>query len=353
AWAGDPDPAHPGGRLNQHRDQTDLRDLDILSEIREHWVTLNQRWPLGKPTLRMMLNGTHYGNPDIHGGASQPHVHAQIVSKEFVSERSVVDWKHQEPVGRGRFREGIVMLLPGDAPDDDHLAIALEARGPDAFQRLDNEMHDLLQDITTTPDRNSFDVFYFDPTPWIVRLLRSTLMALHAGGLAERLAPPVVRVYLTGRTRGASRIGGGIMRGTPEVLMLHDTQLQIDRLFRLQTSALQEDWNRAVAATANVTEFIALARRWWSEGKLVIDEAALRQGHREDVRQIAYSRAQVEALLRRFLPSDRTTGGGTGSAEDDHGRLAGRRASWFTAGASFRALPVQARSRLRRILSAA
>ncbi len=260
---------------DEHLSQTRLAEIRSLRALREEWMRLNESPRLRNQTkFRMFLNGWNYDpeRPENSGGATQDHIHAHWARKPFASEACPVA-SRALPSG---VRVGLVNLLP-DADGQksfDHVALSLEA-DREHLSELDEEIARALKLITG--EKDSFNVLYFEVP-------------------AEGSRPSSIRALVTGRNRGVPMTGHGAY-GAPQVLGLN--QVIGDRPGHFYDLSPEQQVSLEALPLGKVLEWVRLER---AQGRLrVRSPEDLQNRYRQALRETAYSRGQVENLMRRII----------------------------------------------------
>jgi hypothetical protein len=150
-----------------HRPQADASSVEFLRLFRRQWLVLNDSPSLsGQRRFRLMVNGGAYGLPDVHGGASQDHVHGHLVRYAAPSEVARIEWKRDH--GRG-VRQGVVELLPAvESAGEGFYAFVFESpRNASSLDHLDRVTAATLDRITQ--NGSSFNIFGFETDEGLVR----------------------------------------------------------------------------------------------------------------------------------------------------------------------------------------
>lgn len=232
-YPGDP-PSPVQGPVNQrhrlvtlwaegHRPQRDLREHDVLAELRRQYLRANfsagisvarlrlDRDPilllLDKGKFRLGANGASYGDPDNHGGMTLDHLHVQDVRREFRSEKMEPDWEEGFLSRYAGVKYGLLTLMKGDDPSgsEDVVNLALEASGAN-LTNLDRALSDTLGIICGAED--SFNFLWFLRPPATLREWIGDWMVRLQLGFALLHWPfhfflPRMRVLVIGRTHAA------------------------------------------------------------------------------------------------------------------------------------------------------
>jgi hypothetical protein len=291
-WAG---PNAAGGHISQ----SEIYQVPYLREFRMQWMRLNGSFFLAWfKKFRIEINGWGYGKEGNHGGATQDHVHAHFSRKSFMSENRPVQWEAQEMPGHPGVHIGLVPLLPGETPEgrDDHVVLALEAQGS-SLAALDEAVSEALK--TISEEKDSFDVLYFEARPagareWLGWFLRK----IGLGPWLSQSLGPRVRILLTGRINAAPKNGPPL--GAYQVVGLENI-IEGNPLRYYRLSSAQRTEYEAIPIQ-NIDEKITLINRWLKEGAIVrLSDQELYENFRSELRQTAYSRAQIEKLAMKLL----------------------------------------------------
>ncbi len=250
-----------------HRPQSDLSDLQVLRTMRKAWMAMNASPSLAGQTLyRMHGNGSIYGNPAVHGGVTQDHVHTHWLRHRYASESAPIRWRPDEFPGKPGVRHGLVELLPARNGQEPIVALALETRG-EALERLDEAVAETLEDITARG--HSFNFLYL-PQP-----------------------DGAVRVLLTGRTRAVPSHARDAY-GATEALGNED--LIGDRAERFYEMSPEQTAEVGTLAPHEQIVWIEQALR---DGRIRVRlPEALQSDYRRGLEETIYARSAIEALLR-------------------------------------------------------
>jgi len=263
----------------EHRSQQQIYDVELLRTYREQWMGLNASPGLSGDPLKfwMAMNGWNYGNKDIHGGASQDHIHAQMFKTRMWAQETPVTWGAND----GKIQSGIAHLLidPLDpsAPGVQGMAFQADKEDTQALQELDETLSRLLKSIVG--EGASFDVLYFE-TP-----------------------EGKIRVFVAGRSVGRPQ-GALNARGVPEVLgRINIFATGFDRFYQFTSEqAARVDASATSRELALYLKGERDARRLKRQS-----DADIYTRYYSEIHQVTYTPEQNKAILQKLIHTERST----------------------------------------------